>query len=498
MPASFQQGDQIVELNSHNFDFRINNGFSSPILKRAIQRYKALVFYKGLALQSPDQSKSALSAIDIFVISPDESLTLQTFENYTLTISSTKINLVGQSVYAAIRGLETFSQLVNHDEGKYYVRQASIVDAPRFPFRGILIDSSRHFLEINSILKVLDAMSYAKMNVLHWHLVDDNSFPYQSKVYPELSAKGSWLNNPNHIYNHDQIRKIIDYAKDRGIRVIPEFDTPAHTKSWGNGYPFLLTKCYNNNVWTGAYGPINPINDEVYKFMENFFTEIHNLFPDQYIHIGGDEVSFECWKSNPEIQKWMKEKNYTDYALLEQYYEVKLLDILKKIGSEYIIWQEVFDNGITLKPDTVVDVWTGVWQDELAKVTAKGFRAILSNPWYLNYISYGSDWTKYYQVEPLAWNGTEQQKSLFSGGEACMWGEYVDSTNLVPRLWPRVAAVAERLWSPASVNNVQEATIRLEDFRCRLLRRRIDAEPQNGPGYCDQEYYYNYIPPWVQ
>jgi hexosaminidase len=159
--------------------------------------------------------------------------------------------MTANTVYGAIRGLETFSQLVYHTEdGQYTISGVvDIKDTPRFSYRGIMIDTSRHFLNVHTILKHLDAMSYNKLNVLHWHFVDDQSFPYVSISFPELSAKGAY--NSRHVFDQQDVQTVIKYAKERGIRVIPEFDTPGHTKSWGKGQPNLLTPCYTNDVPNG-------------------------------------------------------------------------------------------------------------------------------------------------------------------------------------------------------------------------------------------------------
>jgi len=277
----------------------------------------------------------------------------------------------------------------------------------------------------------------------------------------------------------------------RGIRVVPEFDTPGHVRAMGVGYPSMVTPCFTNNKPDGTTGPLNPILNSTFDNMSLLYHEIAKVFPDDYIHIGGDEVSFDCWQSNPSVQNFMKMKGWTDYALLEQYYEQNLIKIVEATGKHYVVWQEIFDNGLKIDKHTIVDVWKNDptrWQDELGSVTKAGFQAILSAPWYLNYESnpYNTDgnWESYYLVEPLNFTGTQQQKDLVIGGEGCMWAEYAGNSNVVSRTWPRAAAVGERLWSPASSNNVKEATNRIQEFQCELVRRGIDAEPVTGPSYC--------------
>ncbi|NXL35719.1 HEXB hexosaminidase, partial [Glaucidium brasilianum] len=395
---------------------------------------------------------------------------LASSEAYHLTVTEPVAILKADEVWGALRGLETFSQLVHEDDyGSFLVNESEIDDFPRFAHRGILLDTSRHYLPLKSILTNLDAMAFNKFNVLHWHIVDDQSFPYQSIYFPELSDKGAY--SCNHIYTPTDVRLVIEYARLRGIRVIPEFDTPGHTQSWGKGQKDLLTPCYNGEQPTGSFGPVNPILNTTYDFMTKFFKEISSVFPDAYIHLGGDEVNFDCWKSNPEVKEFMKKQGFgTDYAKLESYYIQKILDIVFSYNKEYMVWQEVFDNKAQLKPDTVVQVWMeNNYAYELSRVTGAGFTAILAAPWYLDYISYGQDWKKYYSVEPLNFPGTEKQKKLLIGGEACLWGEFVDATNLTPRLWPRASAVGERLWSSRNVTNLQDAYKRLTSHRCRML-----------------------------
>lgn len=484
-PQGETQNGSVYSLSSETFKFSIT-AQSSDVLEDAIKRYKQLTFpedFREIKTNLPQITQLTIEVIDKY-----ENLTLDSDESYKLTVVSPTSSLISYTVWGALRGLETFSQVVYQDPNGYYLANGTqIDDYPRFKHRGFLIDTSRHFVNVPIILKFLDALSYSKFNVLHWHIVDDQSFPFVSETFPQLSNKGAW-NNKTHIYSKDDVAKILEYARLRGIRVVPEFDTPGHTLSW-RSITNLLTPCYSGGKPSGALGPINPTIESNYAFLQDFFKEVAERFPDNYVHLGGDEVPFSCWQSNPNITAWMNMMGFKqNYSLLEQYYEQKLLKIIDGLKKQYIIWQEVVDNDVQVDPKTVVNVWKGGWQNEMAKVTAKGLKTILSSCWYLNYISYGQDWTKYYKCDPTDFTGTDEQKELVIGGTGCMWGEWVDGTNLLTRTWPRALAVGERLWSSESVTDLTDAENRLWEHRCRYVRRGIPAENGIQSKYCRYEW----------
>ncbi|XP_003477693.2 beta-hexosaminidase subunit alpha [Cavia porcellus] len=498
-PHYVRASPQRYRLRPAAFAFRHHSGSAvqpgCDVLDAAFTRYRRLLFGAGpwpppSTLRQNHLSKDVL-AVSVVNEGCNEFPTLESLENYTLTINDNQCLLAADTIWGALRGLETFSQLVwTSAEGTFFINKTTIRDFPRFPHRGLLLDTSRHYLPLSSILDTLDVMSYNKLNVFHWHVVDDPSFPYDSITFPELSRKGSY-NPVTHIYTAQDVKEVIEYARLRGIRVLAEFDSPGHTLSWGPGIPELLTPCYSGSQPSGEFGPVNPILNSTYEFMSSFFLEISSVFPDFYLHLGGDEVDFTCWRSNPSISVFMKKKGFDDFRQLESFYIQKLLDIVSAYNKGYVVWQEVFDNKVKVRPDTVIQVWRDkkpvTYMEEVALVTKAGFRALLSAPWYLNHIAYGPDWKDMYKVEPLDFQGTPEEKALVIGGEACMWGEWVDSTNLVPRLWPRGGVVAERLWSSNLTTNLDFAETRLTHFRCELLRRGVQAEPITV-GYCEQEF----------
>lgn len=503
MPINITETEDVVVMRGPE-EFRfIASGETCDILEAAFRRYQSIIFYgnpdaahlpKKKASKSSSSSKHhsshTLGIITVTVKKCEDYPSLESDESYSLVVGDENSSVTASTIWGGLRGLETFSQLTYYDsDGFLVINKTTIQDSPRFSHRGLLVDTSRHFIKVPVLLQNLDAMAYNKLNVFHWHIVDMQAFPYESKNFPSLSGIGAY--SPSHVYTQEDVATVIEYARLRGIRVMPEFDTPGHTfDSWGS-IKDLLTPCYSGGKPDGTFGPINPSLNTTYDFLKVFMEEITSVFPDHYIHTGGDEVSFKCWQSNPQITEFMKTQGFgTDYSKLEQYYEQKLLDIMSDLKSGYAVWQEVIDNNVKVRNDTIVEVWLPKWQKEFAKVTSLGYRTLLASTFYLNRVAspYSQDWRGYYGVDPQNFTGTDAQKKLVIGGEVCMWGEYVDGTNLIPRLWPRASAVAERLWSPQSVTSLDEAKPRIAEHRCRMLRRGLQVQPITGPGYCRDEF----------
>lgn len=253
-----------------------------------------------------------------------------------------------KTVWGALRGLETFSQLVQRSVGGLYIVNATkITDWPSYSYRGLLVDTARHFVPKRTLLQNLDAMAYNKLNVFHWHLVDDQSFPLQSKRFPELSAKGAY--SPRHIFTQKDISDVVEYARMRGIRVLPEIDSPGHTRALGAAFPDLLTPCYGKGLqgppFTADYPKhseaeiLHPLLNKTYSVMSELFAEVKSLFPDKFIHLGMDEVYYGCWESNPEIREFMARNQMTDVNQVEEYYVRNTIANVKGLGYSYMTWQ---------------------------------------------------------------------------------------------------------------------------------------------------------------
>lgn len=349
-------------------------GFDSATLETAFERYTAVLgaLRPSVAPAPCAAPVGALPALLVNVTTPDETLSLATDESYELDVPAAApagATLTARSVYGALRGLETFAQLADWraDLRATVVAVGAVADAPAFAHRGALIDTSRHFLPLPSLLAMVDALGQNKFNVLHWHIVDSQSFPFVSRAFPALSERGAWGAGDAalvaaHTYKPADVQAVIARGRSWGIRVVPEFDTPGHSLVWGQGQPGLLTACYNatTGLPDGTYGPIDPTVETTWTFLTALFAEVADVFPDAYVHIGGDEVDFTCWASNPAVNAWMAANGIAkgDYVGLEAYYINRVMGIVKATGRSYVGYEELFDNGCKLDADAVINVST--------------------------------------------------------------------------------------------------------------------------------------------
>jgi hexosaminidase len=409
-----------------------------------------------LRTQTGAPMQGQMAALAISVDGPGEAVQgIDEDESYTLTVTPQGAHLHAATDVGAMRGLETLVQLVQPDEQGWWLPAVSIQDSPRFRWRGLMIDCSRHFEPVGVIERTLDAMAAVKMNVFHWHLSDDQGFRMESKIFPRLTGEGS----DGMYYTQEEAKEVVAYARGLGIRVVPEFDMPAHSTSWAVGYPELasapgpFTVGHDFGVFDVT---MDPTKKTTYEFLDKFIGEMAAIFPDAYMHIGGDENNGNEWKQNPQIQAFMHDHNLKDAAALQAYFNQKLLPILSKHGKKMIGWDEI------LTPDLPKDIMVQSWRgfDSLAAGAKQGYSGILSAGYYLDHMDSAAE---HYRVDPVPAGSdlTPDQAKLILGGEACMWSEYIDPQTIDSRTWPRTAAIAERLWSPRSVTNVDDMYRRL-------------------------------------
>ncbi|WMI66502.1 family 20 glycosylhydrolase [Aestuariibaculum sp. YM273] len=390
-------------------------------------------------------------------------------ESYQLDIQSNKVTLVAKTDVGAIRGLETLLQLLTNNDFEYYLPGVSISDAPRFVWRGLMIDVSRHFHPIDVIKRNLDAMASVKMNVFHWHLTDDQGFRIESKTYPKLHE----LASDGLYYTQEQIKEIVEYASMLGIRVIPEFDVPGHATAILTAYPELGSKpgaTYKIERYAGVFDPtLDPTNEDVYVFLDKLFTEIAPLFPDSYFHIGGDENEGKHWDANEDIQQFKKDNNLATNHDLQTYFNIRLEKILNKLDKKLVGWDEIMTPNM---PKTaIIHSWRGEHEGlakggTLIEAAKKGYNTILSNGFYIDRME---SVVKHYQTEPIGnIDLTPEERKRILGGEVTMWSELVTPLTIDSRIWPRTAAIAERLWSQKTVTDVDNMLKRLEVINYRL------------------------------
>lgn len=410
------------------------------------------------ALASQGSQTIQIDVVDHSQLRPTDS----TDESYTLDIHDGVAQLHAQTDFGAMHGMETLLQLVQAQGVRYMLPAVHIEDSPRFPWRGLLLDPGRHFLPIENVLHTLDAMTAVKMNVLHWHLTEDQGFRIESKRFPKLHELGS----DGQYYTQEQVREVVRYATDRGIRVVPEFDMPGHSSTWMIGYPELASAPgpyqveKGNRIYDAA---MDPTRESTYRFLDSFLEEMTSLFPDEYLHIGGDESNGKHWKSNPQIIHFMEQHKMKSTNELQTYFNTRVQALLTKHHRRMVGWDEILQPD--LSPEVVVQNWHGI--EFLIDGARRGHKGILSKPFYLDH-HYSAE--EMYAVDPIpAGNGlSAAQEKLILGGEACMWGEQVDANTADSRIWPRAAVIAERLWSPANVRESQDMYRRLAILSLRL------------------------------
>jgi hexosaminidase len=377
-------------------------------------------------------------------------------ESYHLEVASSHVELSAANPLGILHGLQTFLQLVRVTPQGFSVPVVTIDDQPRFPWRGLMIDAGRHFQPLPVIERNLDGMEAVKLNVFHWHLSEDQGFRVESKQFPLLQEKGSG----GRYYTQEQIHEVIDYARERGIRVVPEFDMPCHTTAWFAAYPQFASAPGPFKVETkwGVFDPaMDPTREATFVFLDKLIGEMAGLFPDVYFHIGGDECDGKEWDANPRIQAFMREHGMKDDAALQSYFTGRVQKLV--VGHHKIPegWDEV------LQPDTPKDVVIQSWRGPsgLAAAARQGNQVVLSNGYYIDLNQPASE---HYLVDPLGGDGaglTAEQKARVLGGEATMWSEFVTPENIDSRIWPRTAAIAERFWSPQDVRDLNSMYRRL-------------------------------------
>jgi hexosaminidase len=457
VPANIQPGAGRLRID-RNFAFVQLNGYREPRLEAAAARLVEQVSRKTGIPMAPGIGVHAPEA-PLVVYCDHASAPVQTAqedESYRLTVTPLGARLDAPNPLGVLRGMQTFLQLVDLDAVGFGVPAVTIEDHPRFPWRGLMLDVARHWIPLADVKRTLDGMAAVKLNVFHWHLSENQGFRVESQRFPKLQEMGS----DGQYYTKDQVRDVIAYARERGIRVIPEFDMPGHTTAWFVGYPELASGPgpYQIERQWGIFDPaMDPTREETYQFLDAFIAEMAALFPDEYFHIGGDEVNGKQWDANPRIQEFMHVQGIKSNEALQAYFTRRVQSLVEKHGKKMIGWDEILSKD--MPRNILVQSWRG--QKALADAARQGVAGILSNGYYLD-LGYSA--AHHYAVDPLGEGAaalSAEERARVLGGEACMWSEFVTPELLDTRVWPRMAAIAERFWSPQNVTDVADMYRRL-------------------------------------
>lgn len=517
-------GNHLSKVNINDIEIKImKNGRANPLLEAAGERFLQII------AKSPPKgaiSKTGGKSMIISLATEDPNLTefsLNFDESYKLQVSGmsdSRVNatISAQNFFGARHGLETLAQLIFYDDIRQHlliVRDATIEDKPVYPYRGILLDTARNYFSVDSIYSTIDAMAAVKLNTFHWHITDSQSFPFVAERRPNLSKYGAY--SPHKVYTKENIRKVVEYGRVRGVRVLPEFDAPAHV---GEGWQDTgLTVCFKAEPWASycvepPCGQLNPIKDELYNVLEDIYRDMADYFQPDMFHMGGDEVSERCWNSSEEIQQYMVQNRWDlrkeSFLKLWDYFQKKAQDkAYKAFGKRLplILWTSTLTdyNHVTKylnKDDYIIQVWTTGVDPQILGLLEKGYRLIMSNYDALyfdcgfgawvgtgnNWCSPYIGWQKVYENSPKKMAYRHQDQII--GGEAALWSEQADEASLDGRLWPRAAAMAERLWAEPHTAWV-DAENRMLNVRERLIKLGIQAESIE-PEWCYQNEGYCY------
>ncbi|WP_334056277.1 beta-N-acetylhexosaminidase [Polaribacter sp. P097] len=451
-----------------NLTIAINSKKSERVDKAAVRFLRRLAHRTGVFLDKGFPVYNQKGNINL-IYDTASALNLNTDESYVLEISKSKIDITAKSDVGILRGLETLLQLTQFNKKTYYFPNVTINDAPRFVWRGLMIDVSRHFQPIAVIKRNLEAMASVKMNVFHWHLTDDQGFRIESKVYPKLQEFAS----DGLFYTQNQIKDVVAFANNLGIRVIPEIDVPGHASAILTAYPELGSKdnyTYSIERFAGVFDPtLDPSKEITYTFLENLFTEITPLFPDEYFHIGGDENEGKHWSENEEIKKFKEKHQLKNNHELQTHFNIRLEKILNKLGKKLMGWDEILTPNM---PTTaVIHSWRGENEGvanggSLIEAAKKGYQTVLSNGFYIDRML---SVEHHYAVDPIGdIKLSKEELSKILGGEATMWSELVTPQTIDSRIWPRTAAIAERLWSTKDVKDIHNMKKRLSVISYQL------------------------------
>ena len=455
-------------------DSAVEPAFSAPTVVEVVGAEISSI--QALARQLLDPYRLGRVRLDVHQSEETEVPPSTMDESYVLEVTDIGVRLTAPAKWGAVRGLATLAQLARQNQ----IQPGLVIDdGPRFSWRGLLLDVARHFFPIQSLMSVVDGLAMLKMNVLHLHLSDDQGFRFPSKGYPKLVS-------PDH-YSLEELAALVAYAGARGVRIVPELDMPGHVTSWLVAYPQWGSEACEPSQRFGVHkGCLNPLNDAVYQGIETLLEELAEVFPDDYVHVGGDEVSPDWWQRDATIAAYLQQQAMDTHDLQNEFL-VRVCAMVRAQGKIPVAWDEVLHSDM---PDCVVQNWRGATTRD--RGLAKDLPVLVSAPYYLDlhypadvhygfdpelsqaqwldledslqrdprltHVADGIEWTKQWRQQAIDFDG----EISVMGGEACLWSELVTPEVLPTRLWSRLPAVAERLWSPENCTDVADMYARLQ------------------------------------
>ena len=493
-PGYFNLGEETMIIYSNSIVY--------PILEETMNKWGKLM---GIRLKIVNDS-TANKTGNIFISLIEKYDSIIGNEGYRLFISSTSVNLSSNTAAGVRYGLETIGQLLETDK-ETILPCADIIDYPRFTYRGLHLDVSRHFHPLEFIYKAIDFLVMHKMNTFHWHLNDDQGWRLEIKKYPKLTEIGAWRENTNDItwrlrpyttdhskatyggfYTQDEVKKVVSYAAERNITIIPEIEMPAHAMAALEAYPEYSCTGKNAGIPTGNVWPITHIycagKEETFHFLEDVLTEVMELFPSTYIHIGGDEADKANWKTCKFCQERIKREGLKNEEELQSYFTKRIEKFLNAHGRQIIGWDEILEGGIS--PNATVMSWRGVQGGiEAAKMV---HHAIMTPGGYCYFDYYQGDPSieptaiggyttlkQVYNFEPIPSELTIEEGKFILGAQANLWSEYIlDYHHAEYMLFPRLSALSEVLWSPKDKRDWGSFSKRMEEQYQRYERRDIN------------------------
>ena len=462
-------------------------------------RDEAGVFYRQIR-----RSFGAVKGPECIYLKKNDSISGK--ESYMLEIHRNEIRINAPTGTGIFRGLQVLRQLLlsNYDGGRISIPCGTINDMPRFPWRGFMLDSARNFFSVDFIKKLLDALCLQHINVFHWHLTDDQGWRLPVKKYPLLTEIGGkrWDNRMNKysggFYTEDEIRDIVSYAAARHIDVAPEVDLPGHASAILAAYPGLGCTGGPYRV-EDRFGIFEDVlcagNDGIFNLAESVFDTLAELFPSEYVHIGGDEVRFNRWKVCPKCRKRLLDLGLSEPQQIQSWITSRLAGMLRQRGKTAIGWDEILENTdkFPLSDEVIVMSWRN--QDGGSRASAMGRRVIMTpknSGCYLDYRHIESpdeigmppigSVVMGYAMEPVTPEMDEKAASFVLGGQGNLWTENVQAGKIAEYLtFPRICGIAETLWTAKENKNLDDFTKRLEVHQLRLDKLNL-LQYRGSPG----------------